>query len=199
MSSYENQPKTLLAAVDYSPVSSLVVASAVEQAVHTGADELHFVHVSRERDSASREARRVELASWLNAALEGPGRALQRCRVIGHEAAGSVADVIVQLASDLLAELVVVGTSGRGGLPRWLGSTAESVVRHCGCPVLVVRRRDHAQRLPHIEPPCPRCVAARLASHGTELWCEQHRERHGPRHTYYDPRAATWAHERLTP
>lgn len=199
MASSDNQPKTVLAAVDYSPVSSLVVEHAIEQAIHTKADELHFVHVSRERDSASREARRVELASWLNAALEGPGRSLQRCRVIGHEATGSVSDVIVQLASDLLAHLVVVGTSGRGGFPRLLGSTAESVVRHCGCPVLVARRHDHADRLPHIEPPCPRCVAARLSSHGTEVWCEQHRERHGPRHTYYDPRATTWSHERLTP
>jgi len=93
---------------------------------------------------------------------------------------------VAQLASDLEAELVVVGTHGRRGLRRLLlGSVAEGVVRLSPCPVLVVRPRELAPEVPKIEPPCPRCLEARRASGGAELWCEQHREKHGQRHTYH--------------
>jgi len=100
---------------------------------------------------------------------------------------------IAQLASDLDADLIVIGTHGRRGFRRLLlGSVAEAVVRLAHCPVLVVRPKDHEGRVPEIEPPCPRCVEARQASGGKELWCEQHRERHGQRHTYhYESKAAT--------
>jgi nucleotide-binding universal stress UspA family protein len=93
---------------------------------------------------------------------------------------------IAQLASDIDADLVVIGTHGRRGFRRFLlGSVAEGVVRLAHCPVLVVRPKDHEPHVPEIEPPCPRCVEARRASGGLELWCEQHRERHGQRHTYH--------------
>lgn len=50
------------------------------------------------------------------------------------------ADGIVRLAKERRAELVVVGTSGRSGIPRLvLGSTAEMVVARVPCSVLVVR------------------------------------------------------------
>jgi nucleotide-binding universal stress UspA family protein len=42
-------------------------------------------------------------------------------------------------AEEWKADLIAIGTHGRGGLTRLLlGSTAESVVRHAPCPVLVV-------------------------------------------------------------
>ena len=47
---------------------------------------------------------------------------------------------IVQTARQLNADLIVIGTHGRTGLKRLaLGSTAEKVVRHAHCPVLVLR------------------------------------------------------------
>jgi nucleotide-binding universal stress UspA family protein len=50
------------------------------------------------------------------------------------------ADAIVQLAKERRADLVVVGTVGRSGIPRLvLGSTAEAVVDNAPCSVLVVR------------------------------------------------------------
>lgn len=46
---------------------------------------------------------------------------------------------ILRVAQALNADLIVVGTHGRHGAARWLlGSTAERVVRHAGCAVLVV-------------------------------------------------------------
>ena len=42
-------------------------------------------------------------------------------------------------AAEWKADLIAIGTHGRGGLKRLLlGSTAEAVVRHAPCPVLVV-------------------------------------------------------------
>jgi len=51
---------------------------------------------------------------------------------------------IVMAAQEIGAELLVIGTHGRGLLGRFLlGSTAESVVRHAICPVVTV---GHAPR-----------------------------------------------------
>jgi nucleotide-binding universal stress UspA family protein len=98
------------------------------------------------------------------------------------------AHAIAQLASDLEANLVVVGTHGRKGLSRFLlGSVAEAVVRLSPCPVLVVRPvgARSAVHSPAIEPPCPDCLQTRAATAGEELWCERHREHHGRAHTYH--------------
>jgi len=49
---------------------------------------------------------------------------------------------ITRAARELDADLIVLSTHGRMGLDRfYLGSTAERVVRHAACPVLVVRKR----------------------------------------------------------
>lgn len=107
--------------------------------------------------------------------------------VVSHLVLGPPADELVQLASDLEADLIVVGTHGRRGVARLLiGSTAERVVRLATCAVLVERPKvNTAEPEPRIEPPCPRCVEARKSSGNAELWCSQHREKHGRRHTYH--------------
>ena len=110
-------------------------------------------------------------------------------RAVSHLRLESPAHEVAQLASDLEADLVVVGTHGRRGASRLLlGSVAEGVVRLSPCAVLVVRPRPEEKATstaPSIEPPCPRCVERRSATAGKELWCEQHQERHGRRHTYH--------------
>jgi nucleotide-binding universal stress UspA family protein len=53
---------------------------------------------------------------------------------------GSPAAEIVAAAADLKADLVCLGTHGRGGLAHLLlGSVAEKIVRQSPCPVLTVR------------------------------------------------------------
>ena len=50
---------------------------------------------------------------------------------------------IVVLAEDMAADLVVMGTHGRGGLERLLlGSVAEKLIRRLPCPVLTVCREE---------------------------------------------------------
>ena len=54
---------------------------------------------------------------------------------------GSPAQVIVDTAKSVKADLVVVSTHGRTGLAHMvMGSVAEKVVRGASCPVLTVRR-----------------------------------------------------------
>ena len=51
---------------------------------------------------------------------------------------------IVAAADESNIDLIILGTHGRTGLAHLLiGSTAERVVRHAPCPVMVVREREH--------------------------------------------------------
>ena len=53
---------------------------------------------------------------------------------------GEAASEIVRVARDRRVDLIVVSSHGRTGWGRILfGSTAEAVVRHASCPVLVVK------------------------------------------------------------
>ena len=53
---------------------------------------------------------------------------------------GDAAAEIVRVASEQNVDLIVVSSHGRTGLGRIIfGSTAEAVVRHASCPVLVVK------------------------------------------------------------
>ena len=64
---------------------------------------------------------------------------------------GNVANAIVDLARELPADLVVIGTHGLSGFERlMLGSVTEKVLRRAPCPVLTVPRRVHeAGATPH--------------------------------------------------
>ncbi len=53
---------------------------------------------------------------------------------------GDAASEIVRVARERNVDLIVISSHGRTGLGRMLfGSTAEAVVRHASCPVLVVK------------------------------------------------------------
>jgi nucleotide-binding universal stress UspA family protein len=56
---------------------------------------------------------------------------------------GDPGDMIVSAAEAEHADMIVVGSHGRGAVGRlFLGSVSEHVVRNAPCPVLVVRPRD---------------------------------------------------------
>ena len=56
---------------------------------------------------------------------------------------GDAAGEIVRVARERDIDLIVISSHGRTGWGRMLfGSTAESVVRHAHCPVLVVKPRE---------------------------------------------------------
>lgn len=60
---------------------------------------------------------------------------------------GSPADTLVKFATLNGCDLIVIGSHGRGGLPRaFLGSVAEDVMRRAGIPVMIVRWNSKAAK-----------------------------------------------------
>jgi nucleotide-binding universal stress UspA family protein len=185
----------VLGAIDYREQSDLVVRHTIDLVrAHVGA-EAHFLHVSAAApDDVGAGARRTAvLLDWLGQKLRDIGDVPSHLRIIGHEAHGDPAPVIVHTAHQLSVDMIVVGTRERSGVERLMGSVSESVLRHAESPVLVVRPKLAEQPGVQIEAACPQCVEARVASKGAVLWCDQHIERHGRRHTYYDNHARTWS------
>ena len=82
---------------------------------------------------------------WVKAALddqvgEARDKGLQARACLRH---GVAYQEIVALALDERADLIVIGTHGRGGMNRvLLGSVADRVVRLAPCPVLTVREPE---------------------------------------------------------
>jgi nucleotide-binding universal stress UspA family protein len=187
----------VLAALDASEAAHEVLRVGANFARHARGGELHLVHVvenlpppvelvprppglgitSTEIVTAARE--RVE-------ALAAEARSQFPGRLATHVAAGSAWKQILQIAIDVQADLIVVGTHGRGGVKRMLlGSVAESVVRKASCPVLVAREKDyHAFVPPEIEPACPDCLVAQRQSAGARLWCDRHAQNHPHAHLH---------------
>ena len=194
----QSKPYVILVGVDYSELGDVALEHACEMAKAHEPSHLHVVHVttlnaphSDKRDEAwnrgfqeasTRLHRHVEqvVEKWRSAhALTVPF-----ARLTTHVRSHNPADAIAQLASDVGADLVVVGTHGhRGARHLVLGSVAERTMRLAPCAVLVARPPDAT--IPEIEPPCPRCLETRHATGGKELWCAQHREHHDKRHTYH--------------
>jgi K+-sensing histidine kinase KdpD len=123
----------------------------------------------------------------IEASLQRLG-AVKITAAIAHGAIGEPATEIVRFASAVDADLVVVGSHSRQGLDRFfLGSVAEKVVRRSGCPVLVVRPKQHApvSKEPQVEPPCDDCLKRRAETKGQELWCARHSEHHPRAHVFH--------------
>jgi len=56
---------------------------------------------------------------------------------------GTPSEEIVKVAKEWSADLLVIGSHGRGGMQRaLLGSVAETVMRHAPCPLVVVRSKE---------------------------------------------------------
>jgi nucleotide-binding universal stress UspA family protein len=190
----------IVVGIDFSDASKRVFMRALEEGHRRGNTEVHAVAVSNPDDPllayrpgfeslvpTDALARLQAFASEHVREQASRIGALQIRRVVTHLELGSPADVLVRLAAQLDADLIVVGTHGRRGVERLLlGSVAERVLRTAGCPVLVDRAKKHdvAAREPAIEPPCPDCVQRRAESGGKEFWCERHAEHHAHAHIY---------------
>jgi nucleotide-binding universal stress UspA family protein len=186
----------ILVGIDFSEASMGALRTAENLARAAANSELHLVHAfgwptvsfgPRELVASSQ----LGLTQDLNRArdeldkLVGPA-SLGVARVTGHLRVGAPAKAIVQVASDVSADLIVVGTHGRTGVGRLMfGSVAEKVVRTAPCPVLTVRPKT-IPMWEQIEPPCVDCLEMQRATSGAQLWCEIHSQHHPRAHTYHE-------------
>jgi universal stress protein A len=118
-------------AMDATVICLNVVEPIVPAVGYTGMVEAMPIAEMSEQmeDSAERELPDVMSCEDL--------RGLKVEEVIGH---GDAAAEIVRVADERNVDLIVISSHGRTGLGRIIfGSTAEAVVRHARCPVLVVK------------------------------------------------------------
>jgi nucleotide-binding universal stress UspA family protein len=134
----------ILIAVDGSEQSKWAVKVGGDLARRFGG-RVMLLHVAVPETSLIKAPRTQEL---LGAAKRAAGRQLMEsshcllppdveCDFVQRD--GLAADEIVAAANQFAANLIVMGTRGRGGVMQFLlGSTAELVVRLAPCPVLTV-------------------------------------------------------------
>jgi nucleotide-binding universal stress UspA family protein len=204
MSESKAKPFTIVVGVDDSEQSELALSEALSAASLRPGTHVHVVRAiplglpgnpaSPEYSSAVDEDTEVESSQELRRFVDkvlantqpNGANASPFERLTTHVRRRNAAETIAEIASEVEADLVVVGTHGRRGVSRFLlGSVAEAVVRLAPCPVLVVRpTHAHPNDVPKIEPACPRCREVRRTTNGREYWCEQHRGHHPRPHTY---------------
>lgn len=140
--------RKILCATDFSPGSRPALRVAAEHASREGA-QLTLVHVHEPMtfrlppelptDSrflpSLRAHEQLLLEEWQSEATRLVGKT-----VLSRMVEGTAWEAVVLMAEENHQDLIVVGTHGRSGLARaFLGSTAERIVRHATCDVLVVR------------------------------------------------------------
>ena len=180
----------MIAAIDRSLAAEQVLHTALSMARVIPGAELHLVHameigpvtpgIGTSGIEEIREAR-----DYLDKIVARVADKLPR-KVAGHLSIGEPASRIIQLASDLNADLIVVGMHDKNALERvMLGSVSRAVTAKAPCAVLVARGKEH-HAVPEIEPPCPRCVEVQRATGGERLWCERHSTRHAHGRLHYE-------------
>jgi nucleotide-binding universal stress UspA family protein len=134
MKNHAKPSRIMLCPVDFSPLSERALRHAAEHCL--GDTELIVLHVgnaaSGDRGTLLKEhlhhfSRYSDILSTF------------RCQVRFAVEYGSPASTIIEYASKTGAYMIVLGSHGSSDLGRLLvGSTAESVMRHAPCPVLVL-------------------------------------------------------------
>jgi nucleotide-binding universal stress UspA family protein len=158
----------IVVGVDLSETGDHAVQHAVLLAKQLAGSELHVSHVIA--PPANPAQRLAEISSELRGkvdtlreritALCAPASPAEQFRVecVFHVRIGEPAAALHQVAVDIDADLIVVGTHGRTGVEKLLlGSVAESLVRTAHVPVLVARPKTLAglPRSEKLEPARP--------------------------------------------
>lgn len=150
----------IVLAVDGSEESKLASRAAAEISASSGSP-VHVIYVMPSEAKLYGQHRYSEdvKRSLLEEAKAGARKFLDEQAEGVRSAGGTVVQTylgtgrpdeeIVELAEEVGAGMVVIGSRGLGGIRRALvGSVSDSVVRHAHCPVLVVRRTDYDESAP---------------------------------------------------
>jgi nucleotide-binding universal stress UspA family protein len=182
------RPLTVVVGFDFSNADGPAFDEAARLAQREPGGQLHIVHVFKTeptREQSCELAAHLRLYVREKAPLLG---GLGGVRVGVHLRTGEAARQIAQLAAEVFADWIIVGSHRGSQIKHWIvGSTARKLLATAVCPVLVAdpwpKERSDAHVIV-IEPPCPDCVSARAASGGAQWWCERHAHRANAAHTY---------------
>ncbi len=143
--------KNIAVGIDFSDVAEPVLKRAAELAKALDA-HLHLVHIyapepdfvgyaeyaypgEDERDEELREEKK-KIREWIDE-LKKEG-----VEASGYMREGDTAQGLLEFAKKREANMLVIGTHGRGFVERMLlGSVAEAIIRHATLPVVVVPSR----------------------------------------------------------
>jgi nucleotide-binding universal stress UspA family protein len=160
----------VIAASDFSPLGDRAVVEALQVCAGRPHSALHVITVAAESafgvvlpgpgysvmaQEDAQERARNHLATIIDEHLL-QGHALSLDKVACYVSTGAPASAILGLAEEIDADLIVLGTHGRGALAHMiLGSVTGEVMRRATCGVFVIRPRDflRGEKLPEIEPP----------------------------------------------
>ena len=178
---------TVVVGLDFTDADGPAFDQAARLVLRVPGGELHLVHVfgtapspEKSRDLVGHLRLYVDEKAEITPALRG-------VKVGIHLRGGKTVRELVQLATSVQADLIVVGSHKGPHVKDWLvGSTVERLVSRSAFPVLVAapKPEDLEPHEPAIEPPCPQCVATRVASGGKQWWCERHAHEAVRGHTY---------------
>lgn len=144
---------TIVVGTDGSDRANRAVAVAKDLARHSGS-VLHLVHVIKASPSGAPVAQvgssvavigdaamTREIRDAANAILEkvAAGDGDDELNIKTHVASGSPADVLVELAEKVGADLIVVGSKGMQGSQRLIGSIPNSIAHAANCDVLIAK------------------------------------------------------------
>ena len=139
----------ILLAVDFTPVTETVTRQAMElcQAFKARLSLVHVVEFTQMDLSND-----LVLPQELEIDQELMKRSKQRLEDLAEKlgidksecfvSQGSTRREILRLAKELNTNLIVIGSHGREGIQRLLGSTANAVLHGAPCDVLAVRIKD---------------------------------------------------------
>ena len=137
--------QTILCPVDFDENSLAAVTHATQLAAEMGAT-LHLLHVISIIPTAPEIVQSIEPQNDLSARQRLQKIADRELVGIKHQLhtklslASLIPRSILATAHELGADLIVLATHGRSGLPHLLlGSVAEAIVRNANCPVLTIR------------------------------------------------------------
>ena len=141
--------KKILVPVDGSPFSEAAIPVALSVSRRCGAS-VELVSVEAPAPSLASEAWEVPAADWaagyLDDLIDRIGESAGSGGVTSTVLSGRVSDSLARHATETEADLVAMATHGRGAVTRaWLGSVADSFVRHTTKPVLLVRPEPHTE------------------------------------------------------
>jgi len=158
-------PIQVVVAYDFSPSSEVALRSAVDLAARETHHVLHIVAILDPHDRVTiggqqepatyDAAEKIQKLIMERTAAAFAGRPTEgEVQFYVHARIGKSAPEILDLAAEVGADLIFIGSHGKTGVERLLlGSVSERIVREAKCPVTVARAKTYEDvKLLKVEP-----------------------------------------------